>query len=281
MARRIRNSKGRFTKRSKSVRRKSRRRRRNGAGLGRAGFAAAMASARKAPKRRKKSRSSSRKKAPKRSGRRIRPTILVSKTGTYRRPRRSKYFKRPRMVNGRKRRRLTRRRNGGSIMSAIKRTLTVSTMSGYLAIGGGIFAGAMLSRMLNTGLVPFTATALPASVSSTLTSRYVRPFHGILHIVLGTIIASKVKNKYVRDAGMGLAALGGYDLLSQALSAVGVMDLPSLSGMNVDLMGRTSYSGMNVNLLGGGMNVDLMGNDSRSTDTESGYLADNINDMIS
>jgi hypothetical protein len=275
MARRTRNSKGRFVKKSKA--RKSRRRRRNGAGLGRAGFAAARAAA--APAKRRKSRRKGRK-AAKRSGRRIRPTILVSKTGAYRRPRRSKYFKRPRMVNGRKRRRLSRRRNGGSLMSIVKRTLTVSTLSGYLSIGGGIFAGAMLSRMLNTGVVPFTETALPASVSETLGSKYVRPFHGILHIVLGGLIASKVKNKYVRDAGMGLAALGGYDLLSQALSALGVANLPSLSGMNVNMLGRTSYSGMNVDLLGGGMNVDLMG-DSRSSDAESGYLADNINDMIS
>ncbi len=262
MARRVRNSKGRFVKRSKA-RKSSKRRRR------------AVAAA---PKRRKTRRK--RVKAAKRSGRRIRPTILVTKSGLYRRPRRSKYFKRPRMVNGRKRRRLSRRRNGASLMSTVKKVLTVSTLSGYLSIGGGIFAGAMLSRMLNTGLIPFTASALPASVSETLGSKYVRPFHGILHIVLGAVIASKVKNKYVRDAGMGLAALGGYDLLSQALSALGVANLPVLSGMNVNMLSRTSYAGMNVDLLGGGMNVDLMG-DARASDAESGYLADNINDMLS
>lgn len=274
MALRARNSKGRFTKKSSKVR-KTKSRRRNGAGLGRSGFAAAMAAARKAPK--KKSRKKSRKAKAKRSGRRIRPTILVSKTGSYRRPRRSKYFKRPRMVNGRRRK---ARRNGASLMSIVKRTLTVSTMAGYLSIGGGIFAGALLSRMLNTGMVPFSQTALPDSVSETLSNKYVRPFHGILHIVLGGLIASKVKNKYVRDAGMGLAALGGYDLLSQALSALGVTNLPTLSGMDVNMLGRTSYSGMNVDLLGGGMNVDLTG-DARYSAAESNYLADNINDMIS
>ena len=276
MAHRKRNSKGRFTKKSKT----SRRRRRNGSSI--KAFRAAQA-AHAAPKRkRRKSR-----KTKARSGRRIRPTILVTKTGLYRRPRRSKYFKRPRMVNGkagrtRRRRSLSRRRNGGSLMSTIKKVLTVSTLSGYLSIGGGIFAGAMLSRMLNTGTVPFTATVLPASVMDTVSSKYVRPFHGIVHIVLGSIIASKVRNKYLRDAGMGLAALGGYDLLSQALSAMGVANLPVLSGMNVNLLGgRTSYTGMNVDLLGGGMNVDLMGNDARWQDAESPYLADSINDMIS
>lgn len=272
MARRARNSKGRFTKKSKS----SKRRKRNGGGYGRKAFAALRAShaTKAAPKRRGKRAA----KKAKRSGRRIRPTILVSKSGSYRRPSRSKYFKRPRMVNPRKRRH-ARRRNG-NIMSAIKRTLTVSTLSGYLSIGGGIFAGALLSKMLNSGLVPFTSTALPSAVTNITTQKYVRPFQGILHIVLGTMIASKVKNKYLKDAGMGLAAMGGYDLLSQALSLMGVANLPSLSGMNVDLLGRTSYSGMNVNMLGGGMNVDLMG-DSRASDAESGYLADNINDMLS
>lgn len=277
MARRKRNSKGRFTKKSKS----GKRRRRNGGGYGRKAFAALRSSyaAVKAPKR-KKSRKS-RKKAAKRSGRRIRPTILVSKSGTYHRPRRSKYFTRPRMVNGRRRksRRLSRRRNG-SVMSAIKRTLTMSTLSGYLSIGGGIFAGALISRMLNTGLVPFTTSALPVSVTTFANQKYVRPFQGILHIVLGTVIASKVKNKYVRDAGMGLAALGGYDLLSQALSFMGVANLPVLSGMNVNMLGRSGYSGMNVDLLGG-MNVDLMGNTTQPMDSESGYLADSINEMIS
>ena len=269
MARPVRNSKGRFVKRLKKAR-KSRRRR----------AVAAVAT----PKRRKarKSRRKSRAKVRKVTGRRIRPTILVSKSGGYRRPRRSKYFTRPRMVNG-KRRRLSRRRNGGSLMSIVKKTLTVSTLSGYLSIGGGIFAGALLSRMLNTGLVPFTTAALPAAVSETLGGKYVRPFQGVIHIVLGGLIAAKVKNKYLRDAGMGLAALGGYDLLSQALGAMGVASLPTFSGMNVNLLGRTSYNGgMNVDLLGGGMNVDLMGgNDVRASDAESGYLADSINDMIS
>ncbi len=276
MARRTRNSKGRFVKRGKT-RKHARRRRRNGAGLGRAGFAAARAAATHAPKRRKR-RSKARRA---RAGRRIRPTILVTRSGSYRRPRRSKYFKRPRMVNGKRRRRLSRRRNGGSLMATIKRTLTVSTLSGYLSIGGGIFAGAMLSKMLTTGMVPFTASALPASVSNTLTSKYVRPFHGILHIVLGTMLASKSRNKYLKDAGMGLAALGGYDLLTQALSAMGVANLPTFSGMNVNLLGsRQRYAGMNVDLLGGGMNVDLRGM-SNPEDMETNYLADNINSMIS
>lgn len=278
MARRARNSKGRFTKKNKSPKRRRNGRRRNPGGSGSYGTGMNYAVKKAYDAKQKKASKKKATKKEKAARRRIRPTVMVSTSGRYYRPSRSKYFKRPRMVNPRKRRH-TRRKNG-NIMSAIKRTLTVSTLSGYLSIGGGIFAGAMLSKMLNTGLVPFTTTALPESVTSFTSQKYVRPFQGILHIVLGTVIASKVKNKYLKDAGMGLAAMGGYDLLSQALSFMGVANLPSLSGMNVDLLGRTSYSGMNVNMLGGGMNVDLMG-DARASDAESGYLADNINDMLS
>lgn len=268
--RRKRNSKGRFVKVH------SKKRRKNGAGLGRAGFAAARAAQTPAPTKRRKARKS-RKARKARAGRRIRPTILVSKTGQYRRPSRSKYFKRPRMVNPRKRRSHSRRRNG-NIMSSIKRVFTVSSLSSYMSIGGGILAGGLLSRMLSTGMVPFTSAALPASISETLNNKYVRPFHGVIHIVLGSLVAAKVRNKYLRDAGLGLAALGGYDLLSQALSALGVSALPTLSGMNVNLLGRMpSYAGMNVDMLAGARRFG----DARAEDATSQHLADNINDMLS
>jgi hypothetical protein len=282
--RRHRTAKGRFTKRAKNPKRRSHKRRRNGGGLGRTAFLARMAAGkRKAAKAKTSSpkRKSHKKHARKAtsSRRRIRPTVLVSRSGKYFRPRRSKYFTRPRRIN-------RRRRNGfgSGIMSSIKRIFTLNSVTNYLGIGGGIFVGTMLSKMLNTGMVPFTTTMLPASITDTLSNKYVRPFHGFIHIIAGTLLAAKVKNKYAKDIGIGLAALGGFDLLTQLLSATGMVGLPTFSGMNVNLLGRTSYSGhqlsgMNVDL--SGMNVDMLGNDARSDDAESGYLADNINDMLS
>ena len=279
--RRHRTSKGRFTKRAKSHKRKSHKRRRNGGGLGRNTFLAKMAAgkrkaakSRKAPKR-KKARKASRRRASS-AKRRIRPTVLVSRSGRYYRPKRSKYFTRPRRIN-------RRRRNGmgGNLMSIIKRTFTLNSVTNYLGIGGGLFVGTMLSKMLNTGIVPFTNTALPASLTSTLSGKYVRPFHGFIHIILGTLIASKVRNKYAKDVGVGLAVLGGFDLLTQALSAMGMVGLPTFSGMNVNMLGRTQYnavSGMNVDL--SGMNVNMLGN-ANYRDAESDEIADNINDMLS
>lgn len=274
--RRHRTSKGRFTKRAKSPKRKSHKRRRNGGGLGRTAFLAKMAAGKHAAKKARKAskhRTPSAKRRASSVKRRIRPTVLVSRSGRYYRPRRSKYFTRPRRIN-------RHRRNGmgGSLMAIIKRTFTLNSVTNYLGIGGGLFVGTMLSKMLNTGIVPFTNTMIPDSISSTLSNKYFRPFHGFIHIILGTLIASKVRNKYAKDVGVGLAALGGFDLLTQALSAVGMVGLPTFSGMNVNLLGKTQYSGMNVDL--SGMNVNMLG-DGRASDAEDDHLADNINDMIS
>ncbi len=269
--RRRRTSKGRFTKKSHGKRRK-----RNGSR--KLHHAARAAQAAHAPRKRRKARKSrARKSTKRRAGRRVRPTIIVAKSGKYYRPRRSKFFKKPRRINGRR-----RRHNGSkSIVSAIKNVFQVRTISRYASIGGGIFAGTLFSRMLNTGIVPFTSMALPASITSTLQKQKVRPFHGLLHILAGTLIASKVRNKYIQDAGLGMAALGGFDILMQVLSKAGVMNLPTFSGMNVNMLpGRAPrVTGMNVDLRSrkmAGMNVNLMG-----SDIDAGGLADDLNASLS
>lgn len=283
-----RNSKGRFAKGHSTKRRKTRRRRKNGVRATALAAGRAHAAGIKHGKRRKARKSRKAKARKSHSGKRARPVIIIGKSGRYFRPRKSKYFKKPRRVNGK--RRHTRRRNGmgGSLMATVKRVFTVQTVTGYLSIGGGIFAGSLLSKMLNTGIVPFTATALPDSVTSAFQNKYVRAGQGLIHILLGTLIASKVKNKYVKDAGLGLAALGGFDLLTQVLSLAGMTGLPTFSGMNVNLLGKTYYhrqgmSGMNVDLRGmtyEGKRHAAMG-ETRYQDTESDSLADNINDMLS
>ena len=220
----------------------------------------------------RKTRKASRKRA--RRGVRKRPTIIVSRSGRYYRPRRSKFFKRPRRVNGRR-----RRRNGSSLMSGLRSALQLQSLSRYASIGGGIFAGTLFSRMLNTGVVPFTSIALPAAVTGAL--QKARPLHGLLHIVLGSLVASKDRNKYVKDAGIGIAALGGFDIVMQIASRVGIPGLPTFSGMNVDLLGRArprSVSGMNVSLRG--MNVSMMGEVRPGAQTET-HLADALNEMVS
>lgn len=229
-------------------------------------------------RRTKRSRARARTKRTKRSrarrGIRKRPTIIVSRSGRYYRPRRSKFFKRPRRVNGRRR----RRNGGGSLVRAVKNVLQVRTLTRYAALGGGIFAGTLFSRMLNTGVVPFTKIALPSSLTVALAKA--RPVHGILHIILGSVVAARSRNKFVQDAGVGMAALGGFDLVMQVASRLGIAGLPTFSGMNIDMLGRARsprVAGMNIDLRG---NVNLMGNVNMEDNSET-HLADAINEAIS
>lgn len=285
-----RNSKGRFTKRSHSKRRKHRSRRRKHNPLFKT--KAAYAAMKKPRKRRRKA-------SRKRAGRRIRPTIIVGKSGRYHRPRRSKYFKRARLVNPKRRRRshrkhLARRRNGigGNLKSIVKNVLTPRTLTGYLAMGGGFLGGSYLKSFVTTGYNPFgdqTKTLYSAEVLSFMSGSWGRPLACIINIIVGSLVMSKGRNRLLKDAGLGLAASGGYGLLTEGLAALKI-PVPGLYGMNVDLLGKTMYaghsrrlSGMNVDLRGDtykGMNVTLMG-DARSSDAENEHLADNINDMIS
>ncbi len=292
-----------MAKRRRSVKSRKTSKRRKSARLSRTAFLSLMKKgkakkARKSGKRRKSVAKRTRKAAKRRkstTGKRIRPVIISRGKGLYR-PARSKTFKVSRRVNGRR-----RRRNGalgGSLVRTVKGMFQVPSLLKYASIGGGIFGGTLLSKLLNTGLVPFTSIALPASITSTLAK--VRPAHGLVHIALGAVVASKSRNKHVKDAAIGLAALGSFDLLMQVLAMAGMKNLPTFSGMNIDLRGMSQYgmsypgsvygapkqAGMNVDLRGrrtramAGMNVDMLG-EARARDAENSHLADNINDMLS
>ncbi len=205
---------------------------------------AARRKGRSAPraKARRKSHKKARKSAKRRrfhakaSGR-IRPVVVVSH-GKYHRPKRSKYFKGPTRIN---RRRRSARRNPGGLTGSVKSIFKVATLKRVLSVGGGILAGTFVSRFLSTGIVPGMATpVLPASVTVMLAKA--RPVHGLFHLLVGFYL-QKQRNPIVKDVGMGVAALGGFDLLTQVLTLAGVKNLPTFAGMNVSLMG------MNVNTM--------------------------------
>lgn len=203
-------------------------------------------------KKRRRAKSSKRRarrsKALKASGR-IRPVVIVS-GGKYHRPKKSKYFRGPTRINPRRRRRY--RRNPVFGLPKLTRLFSVKTFTRYAAIGGGMLAGTMFSRFLNTGMVPFLNTvALPAAVTDVLSKA--RPIHGFAHIALGWAIQTKARNPIMKDVGVGLAALGGFDLLMQVLTLAGVKNLPTFSGMNVEMMGMNVDAGMPTVLAG---NVD-------------------------
>jgi len=172
--------------------------------------------------------------AKKASGR-IRPVVIVS-GGKYHRPKKSKYFSGPTRINPRRRRKYRRNPSGLKGILPFRKAFSKQSLMRYVAIGGGIGLGAMLSRFLNTGAIPF----LPGPATTpgwVVMLQKARPVHGLIHILVGVTIAAKVRNPIAKDAGAGLAALGGFDLLMQGLTFAGVKNLPSFSGMNVDLMG--------------------------------------------
>lgn len=238
-------------RRAKSHKRKNPRRRKH-AFKARRKTSRKRSTARKNPRRRKHARKARR---------------TVARATRRRNPKRRKH--------SRKSRRVARRRNP-SIKGALKNVFAVRTLARYAAIGGGIALGSFISKFLNTGAVPFMdAPAVAPSWVSTLAKA--RPVHGLLHILAGSMLAAKAKNKYVQDVGIGLAALGGFDLLMQGLALAGVKGLPTFSGMNVNLMGRSRVYAPGM----AGMNVNLMGDDNSSGSYDSDYLSDNINDMIS
>lgn len=186
-------------------------------------------------KSRRKARKAARAKhrrALKHSGR-IRPVVIVS-GGKYHRPKRSKYFSRPTRINRRR-----RARHNPGFSGSVKSIFKMSTLKRVLAVGGGILTGTFVSKFLSTGMLPGVSTPiLPASVTSVLAKA--RPVHGVFHLIVGFYL-QKQRNPIVKDLGMGVAALGGFDLLTQVLSLAGVKNLPTFSGMNVNLLG------MNVN----------------------------------
>lgn len=176
------------------------------------------------PKRRRKRRKSRKARTTYRrrgrSGKRIRPVVIVS-GGKFYRPRRSKAFKRPTRINGRRRRRNPTR--------TLRRALSVANITRYLAIGGGMVAGSMVTSFFATGVLPFSTTSIyPAAMQDVMTKA--RPFMGLANLVVGSLVAGKVRNPMLRDAALGIAAYGGFDLFTQVLKLMGVSQL---SGMDI------------------------------------------------
>lgn len=176
----------------------------------------------------------------------IRPVVVLS-GGQFHRPAKSKYFKGPTRIN----RRRKYRTNPGVSISSVKSLFTPRSITRILSVGGGVLGGAFLTRFLNTGTIPgLSMQIIPASILGPLAKA--RPAFGLVQVVVGMYLQKK-RNPIVKDVGIGMAAVGGFDLLTQILSLAGIANLPTLSGMNVQ-----PYLGMNVQPQYLGMNVQTM-----------------------
>lgn len=167
----------------------------------------------------RKARVTSRRKSHR--GKRIRPVVIVS-GGKFYRPRRSKAFKRPTRINGRR-----RRRSNPAV--SIRNVFSMRNITRYLAIGGGMVAGNMVTSFVATGVLPFGTTSIyPAAMQDAMSKA--RPVLGLANLLVGAFVASKVRNPMLKDAALGIAAYGGFDLFTQVL---GLMGVNQLAGMDI------------------------------------------------
>lgn len=177
----------------------------------------------------------------------IRPVVVLS-GGKFHRPKHSKYFKGPTRIN----RRRKYRNNPGMSISSVKGLFNPRSITRILSVGGGVLGGAFLTRFLNTGMLPgLSMQIIPDSFLPTLTKA--RPVFGLVQVVVGMYLQKK-RSLIAKDIGIGMAAVGGFDLLTQILSLAGIGNLPTLGGMNV----QPSLAGMNVQPSFLGMNVQTM-----------------------
>lgn len=144
---------------------------------------------------------------------------LVIWTGkSFKRPKRSKLFKRPTRINPRRSRR-SYRRNPLRLPMGIDRSL----MAG-LPVAGGI--------AISMFAMPQVAKLLPTSLQ-----KYSK-FFGIVHVALGIAAMTFVKKDIVKKLGGTVLAMGLYDLIA---CNVKQLNLPPLPGRDAANMQGSSY----------------------------------------
>ncbi len=116
-----------------------------------------------------------------------------------------------------------RRRNPG--LSSLKGAFSGSTLKRAAALAVGFLGGRQVMTLLASGTVFGKQVFTPPAFMSS-----VRPGLGLVNIVLGVFLAKKAKGAFAKDAGMGLVAAGGVDVLTALVN----MASPGLLGIWID-----------------------------------------------
>lgn len=165
---------------------------------------------------------------------RHRPVVIYTKGRGFRRPKRSRLFKRGRKYRINRR---SYRRNGVSL-GAVKSALTVRNLVHLMSLGGGFLVGMQLSAFLAGGAF----FGMGGGTMSNAMWQKARPVQGLVHVVLGTIVGSQAKQPVLKDLAVGMAASGAYDVLTQLLGMAGIK-APGVSGW---IMNRPNQMGWNT-----------------------------------
>lgn len=131
----------------------------------------------------------------------------------------------PKRTNAKRRHRSRRRSNPSlSLKSVANKAFIVNA----LLTAGGFVAGVKGTKYLL--MIPGLAS--------------MNRFVGVLHVLIGGLVAAKAKNPKAKSVGLGLAAAGAFDLIAKNVTALG---LPTLLGMDSevagDYMGETYLPG--------------------------------------
>jgi len=132
-----------------------------------------------------------------------------------RRKRKNPAYGRSRRRNPVYRRRINRRRRrrNPNIMASVRRAFSRQWLMQSLTVGGGVVAGFM-------GM-PLVYRLVPESNRTTL-----RPYLGIVHVLIGALMAGMLRNARMKQMGVVIAGTGVYDLLAQNISQLGLPGLP-------------------------------------------------------
>ena len=180
----------------------------------------------------RKRRSAKRRKNP--AAGKYRPTLVYKPRSGWKRPKRSKLMKKPTRVNPKRRRRI-RRNPKLSIKSMFSRK-NIGTIG---AVAGGLTVGMLGTPML-------------LNVSPELVKH--RKYLGGVHILLGVVLAAMSRRSAFQTAGLTLAGVGAYDLLTQNVPTIGLPTLPDAAAL---LAPKTASVGMDYLPMPGTVGMDI------------------------
>lgn len=166
----------------------------------------------------------SRKRRSHRRSRRIRlgahRPIVIRTAHAWRRPKRSRLFRRATRINPRRSRRYGRRSYRRNPLGLPKLPFNLQNVAfGGLKIAGGIAIGMLGMPLIVKHIAPMVDK----------TGQY-RKFYGLVHVVLGAVAAATIRKQIVKEIALTVAGVGVYDLISQNLPMLGLPTISALSG---------------------------------------------------
>lgn len=136
-------------------------------------------------------------------GKRIRPVII--KVGhRYKRPKRSRTFRRSVRINPRHRRRYRRIRHNPKF--SMKGLINKQNLMTLTSISVGLIAWPYVKGMLNK--------AIPEQAA-----KYER-FTGVVPVLIGMVMLMTARRPFLKNIGLGIGAFGVYDLLASNVAAL-------------------------------------------------------------